>query len=331
VPELLGSVVLAVGVLLAVYLPVLRNTTVEETVRMVQSHASQWPQAAGAEARLVRLASVSRPLTHYGTGLLHLRETDRLGQSVNYFLGRTSARGFAWYLPAAFVLKVSLPFLLLLLAAVVVKRRSWSFQDAVLLVPCLLTFAVSAGSSYNIGARHLLPLLPLLAAFGGQLALHATRTVSTAFALALALAAALAFPHYISHFSLLCGGSSRGARYLNDSNLDWGQDWRRLGERAASRGWGPVHYVYIGTADPSHEVPGVDALAELGPPAPGIYAVSSFAEAVGSEYLARLGARYQSARLAALVGLLKARGERLGTVGTSITVYRLRVDGVGSS
>jgi len=322
--QLLGAFAVALGVLLAVYVPVLRETPLEESRRTIHAHASQWPQASSAERALGRLAGVSRALAHYGTGLLHLRETDRLGQSVNYFLGSTSRQGFASYLPVAFLLKVSLPFLVLLLAAGVAKRRSWTFGDALLLIPCLLYLLASAGSSYNIGARHLLPLLPLLAIFGGQLARHGARWLVAALAAALALPAGLAFPHYLAHFSVLGGGSSRGARYLNDSNLDWGQDWRRLGDKARAAGWTPVHYVYIGTGDPSHDLPGgVDALAEQGPPSPGVYAVSSFAEAVGAQYLAQLGATYQSGRLAALLGLLHARGERIGGVGTSLTVYRL--------
>ncbi len=58
-------------------------------------------------------------------------------------------------------------------------------------------------------------------------------------------------PDYLAYFNELAGGSRNGYKYLVDSNLDWGQDLKKL------RGWltqhnvfEPVNMCYFGTADP---------------------------------------------------------------------------------
>ena len=40
----------------------------------------------------------------------------------------------------------------------------------------------------------------------------------------------LTFPFYISYFNETIGGSINGYKYVADSNLDWGQDLKRLAE-----------------------------------------------------------------------------------------------------
>ncbi|HQH71863.1 MAG TPA: hypothetical protein PK360_07270, partial [bacterium] len=36
------------------------------------------------------------------------------------------------------------------------------------------------------------------------------------------------YPDYLAYFNEAAGGPSQGHRYLDDSNLDWGQDFARL-------------------------------------------------------------------------------------------------------
>jgi len=37
-----------------------------------------------------------------------------------------------------------------------------------------------------------------------------------------------AYPNYLAFFNFLAGGSKDGPRYLTDSNIDWGQDLKKL-------------------------------------------------------------------------------------------------------
>ena len=38
------------------------------------------------------------------------------------------------------------------------------------------------------------------------------------------------YPYYLTYFNQTVGGPSGGYRYVVDSNLDWGQDLRRLAD-----------------------------------------------------------------------------------------------------
>jgi hypothetical protein len=303
----------------------LRNGNLAEERVTISTTLGLWPGTADVSEHLQALAGVSRPLAHYALGLAYVWQTNVHGQGINYFLGRTAVEGFIWYFPTALVLKTSLPFLALAAWGLVGAGRRRSRVDLYLLLVAAYYLAVSIDTSYNIGARHLMPMLPPLALLGAHHAASLARPLRLGLAACLVAAAALAFPHYIAHFSLLVGGSRCGARYLNDSNLDWGQDWTRLARQAANRGWSPMAYVYLGAGYPAHDVPGaVDALDSATPPQGGFLAVSSYAAMVGVRYLEALRYRDEAAQLAAVLDLVRRRGVAVGEVGHTITVYRLR-------
>jgi hypothetical protein len=101
----------------------------------------------------------------------------------------------------------------------------------------LVAFAVVYGASavfghLDIGYRHLLPLLPVVfLAASGAAAWLGTRTgrllVFTAGAWLL-VSTLLHAPDFLPSFNELVGGTRNGYRFLADSNVDWGQDMRRL-------------------------------------------------------------------------------------------------------
>jgi hypothetical protein len=51
----------------------------------------------------------------------------------------------------------------------------------------------------------------------------------------LAVVSILAHPFYIEYFNEFAGGARNGYKYLLDSNLDWGQDLKRLKKYLADR------------------------------------------------------------------------------------------------
>jgi len=57
------------------------------------------------------------------------------------------------------------------------------------------------------------------------------------------------FPHYLAFFNLPSGGPARGSDYLLDSNIDWGQDLKKLRVWLDAHGNPPVCVQYFGTAD----------------------------------------------------------------------------------
>jgi hypothetical protein len=176
-----------------------------------------------------------------------------------YLNGEQSIVGWWSYFFEAFLLKTPIPTLLLgawLAVRTVLRRRFDSFGGWYLLLPVALYVGVSVASNLNIGHRHLAPIYPLLFVALGALGRRLPPGWWGRLPLLLLLAAclgsfALATPRYLSYFNLLAGGPSGGARYLLDSNLDWGQDLPRL-KRWMDRERVPaIHLAYFGTADPS--------------------------------------------------------------------------------
>ncbi|MBI4158263.1 MAG: glycosyltransferase family 39 protein [Candidatus Yanofskybacteria bacterium] len=57
------------------------------------------------------------------------------------------------------------------------------------------------------------------------------------------------YPYYLTYFNQLAGGPSGGHRYAVDSNLDWGQDLRRLAIWVEKNNVTKIHLDYFGWAD----------------------------------------------------------------------------------
>lgn len=166
-----------------------------------------------------------------------------------YLRGEYSTNGFASYFPWALAVKTPLPTLMLFAAGLVAlafRMRPgggrWNPLAIGLGVFAATDFVSLAGSSLNIGYRHLLPVTAVLAIAAGALGpsllpWRARRPIAVAVGAALAWLVAgtlLAAPHWIGYFNEAAGGWQNGHRYLLDSNLDWGQDLLRLRARLAS-------------------------------------------------------------------------------------------------
>jgi hypothetical protein len=122
----------------------------------------------------------------------------------------------------------------------------------------LATFAVvyaaaAMVSHTNIGHRHILPLYPAVFVFAGAatgwLTWRPGRWVLAGLLVWLAAGNLWAWPHYLGYFNELIGGPSRGHRWLADSNLDWGQDLRRLARYADEHPEERIKLAYFGSAD----------------------------------------------------------------------------------
>jgi hypothetical protein len=121
-----------------------------------------------------------------------------------------------------------------------------------------VVFAAMTQARINIGVRHVLPVYPLLFVLAARVAtirLGPAWLMPLLVTLSLALAAASALrvaPHQLAYFNELVGGPARGHRYLSDSNLDWGQDLKRLGAFMDREGVPILYLSYFGTAPPAY-------------------------------------------------------------------------------
>lgn len=201
------------------------------------------------------------PAHTYFTGLRTLLEHNQDGHET-FLMGERSMTGWWYYFPVVIAVKSTLAFLVMagLMALAGLRRVAniWrdpggSFLWLALLTPAVVYLGVSMNSRINLGVRHLLPLYPLLYLLG---AAALRRVVSPRrFALAAGLLVLLqsgetlaAYPEYLGFFNAAAGGRAAGPRYLLDSNVDWGQDLKKLmayqkqtkPERMCVRYFGPM-------------------------------------------------------------------------------------------
>jgi hypothetical protein len=138
--------------------------------------------------------------------------------------------------------------------AVTGQARAIPFVWIGLLFPPAFYFAISMTSAINLGVRHLLPVYPFL--YAAIAALLAKLSVKRIFRYAMVGLAALQiaecasiYPDYLAFFNALSGGPGNGPRYLVDSNIDWGQDVKKLKSWLKVRGTNRVWIGYFGKAE----------------------------------------------------------------------------------
>jgi hypothetical protein len=151
---------------------------------------------------------------------------------TSYFFGHVYRHGNWMYFPAAFLIKSTLPVLLLLAlipVAFFLGYRNRCREALFLAIPIGVYLVVAMSSDMNIGMRHILPLYPFLYAlaagaavtlmaqnkrwiplFAGVLLWHAVTSIRVA-------------PGYMAYANETWGGPSQVHRYLSDANSDWGQ------------------------------------------------------------------------------------------------------------
>lgn len=180
-------------------------------------------------------------------------------QGMPLFLSGQHTTHAWWYFHlVTFLLKATLPLLLLMGLRVALSRRlPWQPPETFLLVPALATFLLTTLSPFGGGIRYLLVAYPCLFVSAGRLASVSLGPRRLWGALLLALLSWHAFssirihPHYIAYFNEAVGGPSQGYRYLVGANLDFGQEVKHLAAYLRERG-NPVVYASLHTTlDPT--------------------------------------------------------------------------------
>ncbi len=220
---------------------------------------------------------------------LYIRNYQNLYRNVKgieyswYLFGQFHQTRIPYYYAAVLAVKTSIPLLALGLGSFVWMRRrnaGWTGELA-LLLPAFLLLLISTQDVISAGIRRVLPVLPVLAVSAGRWAPVVSNAGWKRLALAIPVAWLVvssigAWPHYIPYFNEAVGGSKNGARLLDDSNLDWGQDLVELPESMRRLGMQSVRLFYHGSADPKWYGISVEpaTLQQLARHEPGNYAIS---------------------------------------------------------
>jgi hypothetical protein len=227
------------------------------------------PPAGQRSALVAWLCRLPLPAPEFWDGFLFLKAHDLHGHSA-FLFGQIRDRGGFWDFYLVGVLLKSPPSFLLLLAlcAPALLRKNRAPLNAHALgagLAALAALALSTLLTVNIGLRHLLIVVPLLAIFIGgavapwmeDLAGRASRPRFVRIATIAPFSALLvggmvtverARPELIAYFNPLAGREPGHA--LIDSDLDWGQDFLLLKRELRARHITSAHYGFFGTMNP---------------------------------------------------------------------------------
>jgi hypothetical protein len=237
---------------------------------------------AGYRFSVGKVGGIPLPAPQLFTGWQAVMRHNQQGHP-NYLFGEFRVHGFWDYYLVVLAVKTQLAFLLLAGAGVwTLLRRPNPYRLAWLpLIFSLAILVVAMCSNINIGARHILPIYIglSLAAAAGVARLWELRAgrkwlvgVLGAMLFWDAGASLMSHPDYLAYFNELAG--SQPENILVDSNLDWGQDLKRLGERLRQAGAREVHFnqFWIADLEKEHGFPPVREM-DFSQPSPGWNAV----------------------------------------------------------
>jgi hypothetical protein len=104
-------------------------------------------------------------------------------------------------------------------------------------------------SRLDLGIRHLLPIYPFLyVMIAVALARYVPPAAWCAAVVLLAIESLSIYPHYLAFFNWPSGGPGNGPRYLVDSNIDWGQDTKKVKKYVDAHAFRHVCAAYFGRA-----------------------------------------------------------------------------------
>lgn len=167
----------------------------------------------------------------YLRGLLSFAHHATAGHPA-YLFKNISDTGWWYYFPVVFTAKTFLFTLFLFAYAIylVIKNRKEYPIGMFFLIGFVAYFALSMTSKVNIGLRHVMPALPLMAIIVGIAAAEGPKKISRIqkhFLIPIffiVLEFAFVYPYYLSYFNQAYGGTMGGYKVATDSNYDWGQD-----------------------------------------------------------------------------------------------------------
>ena len=311
--KIIGGVIL-IGILGAVvinlwYMPHVWNYPQEKQLSDAQSILQSFSSKPLADLDFWLIKNpILRPLGQFFLGILMVTQR-AVGGNTAYFLGDVTNAGWWYYFPVVYVLKEPLAFLIMVLTALcyslyliwerrpqnfsqaVAKTLNWSrenFEIFALLCFVIFYMAYSMKSNLNIGARHLMPLIPMMYILVSVKLSDWMRTtleyipqnILTAmwlrikhafsyagkFSIVLVLLAwyivssLLSAPMFLSYFNEIAGGPTNGYKYVVDSNYDWGQDLYRLRDFVDRNFIDKIGVDYFGGGNPRFELgPKVEA------------------------------------------------------------------------
>jgi hypothetical protein len=272
----LAGIIGLVFVIWPIYQYHIWNYPAERQIRDTQFllDASSIPKPLVLINKWLSAQPIFRPISQYLLGVLLAVNRTTTGNTT-YFLGEISAKGWKNYFPVVYSIKEPLPFhiltiIALLYVAWLIKKPFWQntfwrvknwlkihFPEFAMLSFVILYWATSLSSNLNIGVRHLLPVFPftmILVAATISYWLKAPFLKAKYFLLGVLIfwqifSIVRIYPHFLSYCNQLAGGPNNCYLYVVNSNLDWGQDLKRLKKWVEENKIDKIYVDYFGGGD----------------------------------------------------------------------------------
>lgn len=208
------------------------------------------------EERLLALERRSPLVAQMATGVVGVAVQDSIGVYPAYAFGEVSSEGRWWYFPAAFLVRT--PLVLLAAAGALalgwLLKRSWKkpagglpgWEALPLAATVVIYLWMAMRSNYNIGLRHLLPILPLLYLPLAVGLAQRPRWAAAAGVLLLAEAVLVA-PNWVAATNTWWLGERNPTRFsLGAGDMEFRQSLWQLAEEAERRDLGNLGVLYFG-------------------------------------------------------------------------------------
>ncbi|HHE76478.1 MAG TPA: glycosyltransferase family 39 protein, partial [Candidatus Parcubacteria bacterium] len=266
---------IAYTIVWAFYLYHTWNYPPERQVRDTKLILESFPSRLLADA-LIWMADkpIIRAISYYLLGVFMVIQRAS-GGNTTYFLGQVSAAGWKIFFPIVYIIKQPLTFIILLIASILyaawsikkplwekpIKRfKSWiglHFPEFAMLLAIAIYWAVSLKSNLNIGVRHLIPVFPFTILLVSAATIKwlkpplllPKKILLSGLLIWQAISVISVCPHFLAYFNELVGGPNNGYIYTVDSNLDWGQDLKRLNQWLEKNKINKIYVDYFGGSD----------------------------------------------------------------------------------
>jgi hypothetical protein len=217
------------------------------------------------------------PAPELWQGIRDVMSHNRTGHP-GYLLGHYGEQGWWYFYPVAIIFKTPLALLALLGVGAFVCWRRRGERGGAYVTPLAFSLGIlifaAAFSHINLGIRHILPAYVafcVIAGVGAQWLWssgHATRAILAGSLVWFAASSALSHPDYLAYFNVLAGREPE--RILVDSDLDWGQDMKRLAVRlkqldVKELAFDPFNGAYVEDLQAEHRFPPIHPLDPSGP------------------------------------------------------------------
>jgi 4-amino-4-deoxy-L-arabinose transferase-like glycosyltransferase len=222
---------------------------------------------------------IFRPLAHFFLGIFMV--IFRVSGGNNSFLiGEVTRQSWWYFYPIAFLIKTPIPTLFLFGSSIglaafklphFLKKRSlhdfiMRHSGMILLGAfAVFFFLISVFGNLNIGIRHIFPVYPAVYMFIGVMMAHALthatqknkarlQKILIVVFIYLVIEAVRIYPYYLAYFNNFIGSPNNAYKYLIDSNLDWGQDLKRLDVYMEKHNIEKIHINYFGGGSVEHQL-----------------------------------------------------------------------------